>query len=187
MLRSLLRVGRTVLAVAVLAVAVIAVAVIGMAAIGAAAAAAPRTVPIGQMLGPADMRGLNGPTRSLASFRGRPLIINVWASWCEPCRAEMQSFDRLAWLPIGRQLTVIGISTDDRIEDAQAWLARSNATISQFIDSGLQLETMLGASTLPLTVFVSADGTVLGKVHGARAWDSEEALALIRSTFALPP
>jgi thiol-disulfide isomerase/thioredoxin len=160
---------------------------VGVALTSLAGADGPRTARLGEQLGPADMRGLNGPSRSLASFRGKPLVINVWASWCEPCRAEMKSFDRLAWLPIGRQINLIGISTDDRVEDAQAWLASSNATISQFIDSGLQLETMLGASTLPLTVLVSADGTVLGKVHGAREWDSPEALGLIRSTFALSP
>jgi thiol-disulfide isomerase/thioredoxin len=157
----------------------------GLALAGLAAADSQRTIGVGESLGAAEMRGLNGPSRSLASFRGKPLVINVWASWCEPCRAEMKSFDRLAWLPIGRQINLIGISTDDSLEEAQAWLSQSNATISQFIDSGLKLETMLGASTLPLTVLVSADGIVLGKIRGAREWDSPEAIGLIRSTFEL--
>ncbi len=168
---------------------VIAVGVLMVVALFSSAAPADSLpeVRIGERLGPVEMRGLNGPARSLQSFRGKPLLINVWASWCEPCRAEMKAIDRLAWLPIGRQINIVGISTDDRIEDARAWLAQSNATINQFIDSQLQLETMLGASTLPLTVLVSADGTVLDKVRGAQQWDSPKALDFLHRTFALPP
>jgi thiol-disulfide isomerase/thioredoxin len=140
-------------------------------------------VAIGQPLRNAMMRGLNGPPRRLAEFRGRPLLINVWASWCGPCRAEMASLERLAWLDETRYFTIIGISTDDYLEKAQAALAESNATITHFMDTNLELETMLGASTLPLTVLIDADGRVLGKVHGARDWDSRDALAYIHSTF----
>mgnify|MGYP000039890324 CR=1 FL=1 len=47
------------------------------------------------------MAGLNGPQRSLASYRGRPLIINVWASWCGPCRAEAASLELAAFWTLG--------------------------------------------------------------------------------------
>lgn len=129
------------------------------------------------------MRGLNGPPRKLSDFRGRPLIINVWASWCGPCRAEMASLERLAWLDEFGYLTVIGVSTDDYSERAEALLKASNATISHFIDSRLRIEHMLGASRLPLTVLVDADGRVIEKVVGAREWDSQEALELISNAL----
>src|SRR6185503_17280915 len=145
--------------------------------------ATPDEVAIGQPLRNAIMRGLNGPPRRLNEFRGRPLLINVWASWCGPCRAEMASLERLAWLDETRYFTIIGISTDDYLEKAQAALAESNATITHFMDTNLELETMLGASTLPLTVLIDADGRVLGRVHGAREWDSREALEYIHRTF----
>ncbi len=121
----------------------------------------------------------------LSTFRGKPLIINVWASWCGPCRQEMASLDRLAWLEPGRHFSIIGISTDDYSANAKAWLAKSNATISQFIDTRLQMENLLGASELPLTVLVGADGRVLQKVYGARDWDGPEALRLIEKTFRI--
>ena len=146
-------------------------------------AAAPDEVPIGGVLRPAMMRGLNGPGRNLSDFRGRPLLINVWASWCGPCRAEMASLERLAWLDETKYFTIIGISTDDYVDKAQAALKESNATITHFIDENLVLEHMLGASTLPLTVLVDAEGRVLGKVHGAREWDSRDALEYIHATF----
>jgi thiol-disulfide isomerase/thioredoxin len=140
-------------------------------------------VPIGQPLRDGPLLGLNGPSRRLASYRGHPLLINVWASWCGPCRQEMQSLERLAWLEHPVPFTLIGISTDDYPEQARQLLARTNATISHFIDEHLLWEHMLGASTLPLTVLVDARGRVVDKVHGARQWDAPEALALIARAF----
>ena len=144
----------------------------------------PAEVPVGGRLRDAQLRGLNGPARALSGFRGRPLLINVWASWCGPCRSEMASLERLAWHDQASRFAIIGISTDDYIDKARAWLTDSNATIYQFIDSDLQMENMLGASRLPLTVFVDASGRVLRKVYGARQWDSVESLQLVTETFA---
>jgi thiol-disulfide isomerase/thioredoxin len=144
-------------------------------------------VPVGERLRDATLRGLNGPERNLSEFFGRPLIINVWASWCGPCRAEMASLERLAWLDESKDLTIIGISTDDYEDRAIEALTQSNATISHFIDRNLLLEKMLGASRLPLTVLVSADGRVLQRVYGAREWDAPAALALIDAVLRREP
>ncbi len=140
-------------------------------------------VPIGQPLRQATLRGLNGPSVALSTFRGQPLLINVWASWCGPCREETASLERLAWLDAGRRYAIIGISTDDYVAQAKAWLGQSRATISHYIDHDLEMEHMLGASRLPLTVLVDADGRVLERLYGAREWDSPESLALIRKAF----
>jgi len=157
-----------------------------LGASGIASASTPGEVPVGQALREATMQGLNGPPRRLSEFRGKPLIINVWASWCGPCRQEMASLDRLAWLDVAHEFNIIGISTDDYRELALAWLKDSHATISQFIDARLQMENMLGASRLPLTVLVGADGRVLDKIYGSREWDGPDALRLIRRTFRIP-
>jgi thiol-disulfide isomerase/thioredoxin len=146
---------------------------------GSVGAQLSEAVPIGGTLRDATLRGLNGPPRKLSEFLGGPLIINVWASWCGPCRAEMASLERLAWLDESRDLTIIGISTDDYEDRALAALTSSNATISHFIDRNLLMEKMLGASHLPLTVLVAPDGRVLDKIYGAREWDGATALAHI--------
>ena len=149
----------------------------------AASANVSREIPIGGTLVDATLQGLNGPTRKLSEYRGRPLIINVWASWCGPCRAEMASLERLAWLDRGQYFAIIGISTDDYADQAKRLLTNANATISQFIDTGLQMENILGATRLPLTVLIDADGRVLEKVYGAKEWDGADALRLIDSVF----
>jgi thiol-disulfide isomerase/thioredoxin len=147
------------------------------------AARTPGEVEVGQPLREAQMQGLNGPSARLLSFKGRPLIINVWASWCGPCRGEMASLERLAWWDEAGRFTIIGISTDDYVDKAQAALDPKKTTIRHFIDKQLELENMLGANRLPLTLLVDANGKVLDKIVGAREWDSPDSLALIRKTF----
>jgi thiol-disulfide isomerase/thioredoxin len=161
----------------------IALVIVGSIAAAAAAATTPEEIAVGGVLPDAAMRGLNGPTRHLAEFHGKPLIINVWASWCGPCRAEMASLEQLAWRDESRHFTIIGISTDDYRANALAALQASNATIPQFIDSHVQLETMLGASRLPLTVLVDAKGRVIRKIYGAQDWDSDGAHRLVEGAF----
>src|SRR6266850_2049531 len=94
-----------------------------------ARATSPEEVQVGQALRPATLQGLNGPSRALSEFRGRPLIINVWASWCGPCRAEMASLERLAWKEHVVPFAIIGISTDDYSDNAKQLLKATNATI----------------------------------------------------------
>lgn len=143
------------------------------------ARATPGEVKAGDVLREAQMQGLLNPSRKLSAFRGKPLVINVWASWCAPCRQEMGSLDRLSRRFWGTELNVIGISTDDYRDRAEAFLRRSGVSFNNYIDSRLLLENMLGADRLPLTLLVDAQGRVLAKFYGAKEWDSPEALALI--------
>jgi thiol-disulfide isomerase/thioredoxin len=145
----------------------------------------PGEVAVGGVLRQATLRGLNGPDRKLADFRGKPLVINVWASWCPPCIAEMGSLERLAWSELGQQFNVIGISTDDYPDAAKGFLRKSGATINHYIDYRLELENMLGADHLPLTLLVDAKGRVLSKTVGAREWDGAPSMQLIREAFHL--
>ena len=116
-------------------------------------AAVPAEVPVGGVLHDVPMHGLNGP------------------------------LERLAWLAHPVPFAIIGISTDDEASAAAAFLKRTNTTLNHYLDRELQLESLLGASRLPLTIFVAADGHVLRRVYGARQWDSPAALQLVHSTF----
>lgn len=151
---------------------------------GAAPPDAPAPVAVGRPLPDVVMSGLNGPNRSLSSYRGRQLIINVWASWCGPCRDEAASLERLAAGDFGGRYVVIGISTDDYREAALKWLSHSNAKVSHYIDSKLTLEHMLGAWSIPLTVLVDPGGRVVARFYGARQWDSVESIMEIERAFA---
>ncbi len=158
--------------------------VLPLCAVARVTKAAPLPVPIGELLPDVTMDGLNGTPRSLASYRGRPLIINVWASWCGPCRDEARSLERLAWSEAGGPYTIIGVSTDDDRQAALGWLKHSRATLTHYIDHRLTLETLLGASTIPLTVLVDVHGRVVARFRGARQWDSAESVRLIEKAYA---
>jgi thiol-disulfide isomerase/thioredoxin len=148
-----------------------------------ACAKTPGLVEVGETLREARMRGLNGPDRLLSQYRGKPLLINVWASWCGPCRQEMGSLERLAWQDQGKRFAMIGISTDDSEPAAKRYLQNANATLNHYIDHALELENMLGAERLPLTILVDAKGRVLARYYGAREWDSTDAAQWIDSAL----
>lgn len=143
----------------------------------------PGQVPEGGMLQDALMHGLMVPDQHLKTFIGKPLLINVWASWCGPCREEIGSVERLSQRSKGRQFNVIGISTDD-YDDRALWFVRnSKVTFKNFRDRNLELENMLGAEKLPLTVLVGANGRVLARFYGSRTWDSPAAQEIIDHYF----
>jgi len=147
--------------------------------------ATPGEVEVGGTLREAPLYGLTLDYRKLSDFRGKPLVINVWASWCGPCVAEMGSLDRLARKHNGRQFHIIGISTDDYAEKAQKFVVGTGVSFDNYLDRNLLLENMLGASRIPLTVLVDGRGKVLRKVYGAREWDSPENKALIARTLGV--
>lgn len=129
------------------------------------------------------MQGVSGNTKKFSGYRGKPLIINVWASWCAPCRAEMGSLDRLSRRFGGKQFNVIGISIDDNGSAAAAFIKKSNISFVNYLDSKVFLENMLGANKIPLTVLVDTNGRVLEKVHGSREWDSPKIVEAIGQVF----
>jgi thiol-disulfide isomerase/thioredoxin len=143
----------------------------------------PGEVDVGSVLREAPLYGFAGDFRKLSELRGKPLIINVWASWCGPCRAEMGSLERLSRRFGGKQFNIIGVSTDDDAGAAAAFLAQAKVTFDNYLDRNLLLENMLGADTIPLTILVDARGRVLVKFRGSKEWDSAESLELIGRTF----
>ena len=146
-------------------------------------AATPGEIGIGRYLREAALNGLNTENRNLADYQGKPLIINVWASWCGPCRAEMDSLQQLAERHNGNQLNLIGISTDDYRNRAEAFIKQTNITFENFIDHNLILENMLGANTIPLTILVDKDGRILEKVRGAYDWNSPGMMRSLGKVF----
>ena len=80
---------------------------------------------------------------------------------------------------------VIGISTDDDAHAALMFIKESKITFSQYIDSNVRLENMLGANTIPLTILVDAQGRVLKKIRGSQVWDSPKSLAMISKVFQI--
>lgn len=115
---------------------------------------------------------------------GTPLIVNLWASWCTPCRKEMPAFDRVAQQLDGK-VAIVGV-TDDLQKDAAVKAAEaSGVTYPLRYDEEAALMTELGITGLPATVFVAEDGTVLDTHLGALTED--DLLAEIEDRYGIVP
>jgi len=154
-----------------------------MESVAIAETASSLPVEVGGKLVDAQLLGLSVPSSKVSAYFGRPLVINVWASWCGPCRAEMASLERLSRRVATKQVNVIGISTDDYRERASAFLKASHTSFPNFIDHDLIMENMLGADRLPLTLLVDPSGRVIAKFYGANEWDSSDALRILTKAF----
>ncbi|HYJ83737.1 MAG TPA: TlpA disulfide reductase family protein [Allosphingosinicella sp.] len=123
----------------------------------------------------------DGAPASLAGFRGRPLLVNLWATWCAPCIAEMPTLDRLAARERGR-LRVLTISQDeDGRERVEAFFARQGyRNLETWLDPKLALMTGLEADTLPTTILYDSAGREVWRVIGMEDWDSGRAALLLQ-------
>ncbi len=104
-----------------------------------------------------------GPDVPLSRLAGVPMVLNAWASWCVPCRAELPAFQRLAGRAGGR-LRVLGVDTEDPPASALDFAAARGVHIASVVDAAGALRSGRRVSGLPFTLFVRADGSV-AKVH----------------------
>ena len=98
-----------------------------------------------------------GSAVKLTGVRG-PAVINLWASWCEPCRTELPAMQQLADRAAGK-LTVLGVNTGDDREAAASFGADNRIGMPTLYDRDKKLIGRLGGSTLPVTIFLGADGS----------------------------
>jgi cytochrome c biogenesis protein CcmG, thiol:disulfide interchange protein DsbE len=161
------------------AAAILAVLVVGLLQLGGSSQApSPRsTLTLAQMRerlagSPAALEALHaqanellpGGTRALrsrlAALRGRPVVINKWASWCEPCREEFAAFQR-ASLSLGREVAFVGIDSGDYSRaDALAFLRSFPVSYPSYYDHSGQAGLAITDSTFtPVTVFYNRDGS----------------------------
>ena len=124
---------------------------------------------------------------TLADFKGRALVLNLWATWCVPCRAEMPALDHLQAEAGNKDFEVVAVDVDTaRLERAPAFLDGIGVkALARYADpSGDLLEKLRVAGTalgLPTSVLIDKEGCQLGAVAGAAKWDSDDALAAVKA------
>lgn len=130
------------------------------------------------------LKDASGKQAPLASFKGKPLLINLWATWCAPCVAELPALDQLAKDRAGR-LTVLAVSQDlDSAgggTDAKvaAFLNERAPGLAPWRDGENTLAFHYNAQTLPTTIYYDAAGREVWRYTGAREWTSAETATLL--------
>ena len=127
----------------------------------------------------------DGAKVTLADFKGRAVLLNLWATWCIPCRMEMPSLDRLQAARGGPGFQVVAVNVDTaKLERRAAFLDSIGVkSLTRYADpSGDAFETLRKdgkALGLPVTLVIDKEGCELGAVEGGAKWDSADAQALV--------
>lgn len=128
------------------------------------------------------LTALDGSTVDLAGLRGRPVIVNFWASWCAPCREEAPLLRRVQEEDRDRDLVVLGVIFGDSPENARAFMQRYDQRYPGLLDPDGRTAVDYGVFGIPETYFVRRDGIVTYKQTGAITWEvlSREAEVISR-------
>ena len=121
-----------------------------------------------------------GKTLFLHDFKGKPVIINLWATWCEPCIAEMPSLAKLQEEYAAKGLTVLALSEDDTIDYPGAFYkAKKISSLPTYFDKGHAVWTALQARGVPTTILVTRGGDMVTRIEGPVDWTSPQVKAMI--------
>jgi thiol-disulfide isomerase/thioredoxin len=121
------------------------------------------------------MRDADGKPVPLERFRGKAMLLNLWAAWCGPCRTEMPALDRLQAKYGGPRFEVVALSIDSGGVKAvrEFYDALKIRRLAVYIESEKNVLTALGAPGIPTTLLIDAEGREVGRYVGAADWDSD--------------
>ncbi|VVB49993.1 Thiol:disulfide interchange protein TlpA [Beijerinckiaceae bacterium RH AL1] len=128
----------------------------------------------------------DGGHKIVADFKGRSILLNLWATWCVPCRAEMPALDRLEGALGSKTFQVVPVDIDTaRLDRPRAFLQEIGARhVKFFSDHSADILQTLHGTGLPTSVLIGPDGCEIGTMAGPALWDSPDAKALIERIAA---
>ena len=130
----------------------------------------------------------SGRVMTLEDFRGRVVVLNLWATWCTPCVAEMPMLDRLQQQLGEEDAIVVALSIDRGGQEAvQEFYQRTGVThLKVFVDPTMRAQSDLGLLGLPTTLIIDREGRERGRLVGPAEWDDAAAVELVRRAMAAP-
>ena len=135
-------------------------------------------------------QGPDGAPRALADFRGRTVLVNLWATWCAPCKVEMPALDRLQAALGDAAFEVVAINLDTRnLDRPRVWLAENGiGRLAYYADPAGRVLPAIARDDvptgLPTTLIVAPDGCEAAILRGPADWAGADALALLRAALA---
>lgn len=133
--------------------------------------------------GPAPALVLNdmsGVRHDLSRYRGKVVLVNFWATWCAPCRAEMPSMDRLRERHAKDAFVVLAVNVDEPEQRIRNFLGRIPLGFTVLPDPGMRVTRDWSARVLPASFLIGRDGRIRYSVRGEVDWTSEPVLKLVR-------
>ena len=115
---------------------------------------------------PLSLKGLDGRARTLASVRGKVVVVNFWATWCEPCRTELPAFDKLREEFGERRLEVWGVNYAEPAQRVRRFLEQVPVGFSVLMDEEGAVSKQWGVRVLPATFVLGTDGRIRYALRG---------------------
>lgn len=113
---------------------------------------------------------LDGGERSLSGYRGKVVILNFWATWCPPCRAEMPSMENLYKRLHGQGLEILAVDLREDKASVQQFIADGHYTFPVLLDEGGKLGSKFGVTAIPASFILDRDGMIIAKIVGSINW-----------------
>jgi peroxiredoxin len=150
-----------------------------LAAAGRAVAQQPLKPWPGVVTPPLELADLDGKTHRLADYRGKAVLLNFWATWCEPCREEMPSIERLRAQLAGKPFAVLAVNVGESAEKARAFATTMPLGFPLLLDRDIKVSRAWGARVLPATYLIGADGVARFSYLGQLDWAAPEVRAVV--------
>jgi len=140
-------------------------------------------VPAGSMPTPFALTTLHGKVVKSSELAGKVVLVNFWATWCGPCKEEMPSLARLQKQLDPTQFALLTVTTDLQRQGISHFLSQLGISLPVLFDEDQEVSRSFMVRGLPTTVVIARDGTIAGRAVGPRAWDSPEAVAVMRQVM----
>ena len=127
---------------------------------------------------------LGGETLKLKAQRGKPVMVNFWATWCAPCREEMPAMERLYLKHRERGFVLLAVSVDSDASLVKPFLEKLKLTFPVTLDAKMDLANSYGVRALPASFLIDRNGYLTALALGPRAWDNRAAHALVEGMLA---
>lgn len=136
-----------------------------------------------------DIRDNQGRPAGLATWRGKPALVNLWASWCLPCVAELPALDRLKPMiePEGLRVVALCLDRSGAVGAVNTYARLGIRALDVHVDHQRAAGEAFAAAVLPTTLLLDANAHEIARFVGPAAWDGPQALALLRAVIAGKP
>ena len=127
----------------------------------------------------AEIMNLDGKTSKLADYKNKVIMLNLWATWCQPCRAEMPSMQKMYNNYKNKDFTIIAVSQGENLNTVKNFSNSNHYNFPIFIDKNNEIARSYSTGSIPTTYLINKQGYLIAQFIGGREWNSKEAIDLI--------